>query len=727
MKRLRPALLCLVVLATSIPLVTVNASEKEKVCDRNTRPKKCDKPPVTPSGLAIKVLSNRADLVSGGDALVEITRAGGTVDAASVTLNGADITSSFAPRSNGHYMGVVTGLIEGTNDLVASSPTGGGARLTITNHPIGGPVFSGPQLQPWICTTASNGLGDPVDDKCNAPTKVEYFYQAEGSTSFASYDPDNPPTDVRTVTTDDGDTVPYIIRQETGTQNRGIYRTAVLYDPSQPWTPWEPQAGWNHKLYYPFGASCGTMYSQASAQNVQNNNALSRGFMVATSSLNVLANNCNTVLSAETVMMLKEYIVDNYGEIRYTFGNGSSGGSIGQNMVANSYPGLLQGITEGANFADTVTTGNEVFDCHLLFHYFTGKSQWNAAAMAAVTGSGSSVGTCAGWEALFSAVENPRDGAGVPADQAYHPETNPGGARGRYEDFERNVWGLRPEEVWTAPEKAIGRGFAKALYDNVGVQFGLSALQGGLITTEQFVDLNEKIGGFDVDFNLTQERSAQAPGASGTAYQAGRIVDGEYLDEVAMIDSRGTGNVDPLLIHTMHHSFALKDRIANANGSADNHVVWRGGSPAPAFDVMDQWLSSVEADTSERSLAEKIVVNRPDEAEDMCFAGDQAFTDKETCDTLWPYYGAPRIVAGSPTTHDIIKCELKPLDRNDPAYGFVPFTEDQWARLQATFPTGVCDWSRDGVDRQESVPWMTYSDGPGTGHPLPTPPMSQSL
>ena len=146
-------------------------------------------------------------------------------------------------------------------------------------------------------------------------------------------------------------------------------------------------------------------------------------------------------------MMLKEYIVDNFGEIRYTFGTGSSGGSIGQNMVANSYPGLLQGITEGANFADTVTTGMEVFDCHLLFHYFTGKSQWNAAAMAAVTGSGTSVGTCAGWEAFFSAVENPRDGAGVPADQAYDPETNPGGARGKYDDFEQNVWGLSPPEV----------------------------------------------------------------------------------------------------------------------------------------------------------------------------------------------------------------------------------------------------------------------------------------
>ncbi|HWL65633.1 MAG TPA: DUF6351 family protein, partial [Actinomycetota bacterium] len=709
-----------------LPLVAQAGEKSSDWCARHENHKKCEDPS-TGSGVTIEVLSNRADLVSGGDALVEITSASGVPADLAVTLNGSDVTSSFATRSNGRYLGVVSGLAEGANDLVASSPTGAGARLPITNHPIGGPIFSGPQLQPWICTTAAAGLGDPIDDQCNAPTKVEYLYQAEGSTAFTPYDLENPPSDVRSITTDQGNTVPYIIRQETGTQNRGIFRLAVLFDPSEQWTPWEPQAGWNHKLYYPFGASCGTVYSQSSAQNVQNNNALSRGFMVATSSLNVLANNCNTVLSAESVVMLKEYIVDNYGEIRYTFGTGSSGGSIGQNMVANSYPSLLQGITEGANFADTVTTGMEVFDCHLLHQYFTGKSQWNAAAMASVTGSGTSAGTCAGWETFFAAVENPRDGAGVPPEQAYDPETNPGGARGKYDDFEQNVWGLRPPEEWGPQEQAIGRGFAKPLYDNIGVQYGLNALRDGLIATEQFVDLNEKIGGFDIDFNLTPERSVGASTASGIAYQAGRINDGAYLDEVAMIDQRGTGNIDPLLIHTMHHSFALKDRIEESNGGADNHVVWRGGSPAPAFDVMDQWLTAVEADDSDQSLAEKVVANRPAEAEDMCFVGDQAFTDKQTCDILWPYYGAPRIVAGGPTTHDNIKCELTPLDRSDPTYGPVPFTDAQWARLQEVFDSGVCDWSKDGVDRQVSVPWMTYSDGPGTGHPLPESPTSQPL
>ena len=72
--------------------------------------------------------------------------------------------------------------------------------------------------------------------------------------------------------------------------------------------------------------------------------ALSRGFMVATSSMNVLGNNCNTVTSAESAMMLKERIAERYGSIRYTIGTGCSGGSIGQHTVANAYPGLVDGI-----------------------------------------------------------------------------------------------------------------------------------------------------------------------------------------------------------------------------------------------------------------------------------------------------------------------------------------------------------------------------------------------
>ena len=680
--------------------------------------------------VAVEVLSNRADLVSGGDALTAISVTGAAAQDVTVALNGRDVTGVFTPDSDGRLVGLLTGLHAGANELIATIGNGVGARLVVTNHPSQGPIFSGPQLQPWLCTTAANGLAEPTDPAtCGAPTKVEFFYQPQGVAQFLAYDPDNPAPNVATTTTDQGKTVPYIIRQETGTQNRGIYRIAVLWDPTKPAAE---QIAWNHKLYYPFGASCGTLYSQGTAPNVQAGTAgqggtsLGDGFMVASSSLNTLGTNCNTVLSAEAMMMLKEHIVDHYGQIRYTFGAGVSGGSIGQNMVANSYPGLLQGITESSSYTDAYSTLSELMDCHLLMRYFSSSSPWNSTAMAAVTGHGASPASCAGWDQQLSKVENPRDGTGLPADQAYHPDSNPGGTRGRVEDFEQNVWGFRPPELWIAPERAIGRGFARATFDNVGVQYGLTALRDGLITAEQFVDLNEKIGGFDVDMNPTPQRVVRDPGAGAIEYAAGRVNDGRYLDDVAMIDFRNYGNVDAYTIHTMYHSFAMKERIRTANGNADNHVVWRGGWSRQAFDVMDDWLARTEADPSDQPLAGKLARNRPPEARDGCYLGRQPIDDG-TCEAVWPYYGAPRIAAGGPLSNDVMKCRRKPLDRDDPAYGQAAFTTAQWERLQATFADGVCDWSHPDVDARPSVPWMTYADGPGTGHPLPPPPVSQPL
>jgi hypothetical protein len=692
------------------------------------------KVPAPAAAMKIDVLSNRADLISEGDALVQIVVPSG-VDPriVRVDVGGRDVTSAFAVRSDGRFIGRLENLALGSNVLTAKLSNKHGSRITITNYPKGGPIFSGQQIQPWLCTTSSNGLGPAQDVQCNAPTRYDFFYMPSGGGGFQAYDPNNPPADVGTTTTDQGKTVPYIIRQETGTQDRGIYRIAVLYDPTKPFEPWASQDGWNHKLFYPFGASCGTVHSQSSAQNVQNAYALGRGFMVATSSMNVLGNNCNTVTSAESVMMLKERIVERYGEIRFTFGQGGSGGSIGQHMVANSYPGLLQGLTVTQSFPDnTGTTGMEVQDCHLLVHYYTQVSPelWaNPAQQAAVNGHKDNV-SCVAWEALFSAVDDPHNGCGVDAAHGgdYNEDTNRTGCRGANADFQFPIWGPRPPSVWNQAEQALGRGFGRFHYDNVGVQYGLKALQDGKITTEQFVDLNEKIGGLDIDYHFTFGMRRQAdPDATRIAYRTGAVNDGSQLDRVAIIDSRGQGDVDPLGIHTMHHTFALRERLRNANGTDANHVVWRGGTPpGGTFVVMDKWLSAVEADTSSDSLEAKIIRDKPPEAANACWVGDTMFTDEAQCDLFWPYFGAPRTVAGGPRAHDVIKCQLKPLNRSD-NYGALPFTDLQWQRLKGAFPNGVCDYSKPAADRVQSVPWLTYQDGLGGGQPLGPAPASSSF
>src|SRR6187431_581399 len=204
----------------------------------------------------IHVLSNRADLVSSGDALVSVDLPGRRnsqqVRRVRVYLNGHYIQRDFALRPNGRYEGLVTNLKLGSNLLRVRLPDGTTQRITITNHPHGGPVISGPQLEPWVCQSGA------LDAQCNQEPTYEYLYKSTSPTAqgLQTYDPNNPPADVADTTTDQGVTLPFIVRVETGYQDRDQYKIATLYRPGQEWQPWEPQDQWNHKLLITHGASC---------------------------------------------------------------------------------------------------------------------------------------------------------------------------------------------------------------------------------------------------------------------------------------------------------------------------------------------------------------------------------------------------------------------------------------------------------------------------------------
>jgi uncharacterized tannase-like protein DUF6351 len=675
------------------------------------------------SPVTIEVLSNRADLISSGDALVRISPPGDV----QVALNGADVSSAFAIRPNGQLEGLVGGLAVGPNTLTATTADGTAASITITNHPKGGPVFAGPQVQPWPCTTENHGLGPAQDSHCNAPTRYSYRYKSSLTGQFGPYDPGNPPADVATTTNDRGETVPYVVRVERGTMDRGIYDVAVLYDPTQPWSAWAPQAGWNHKLYIPFGPSCAPRYRQEPPEDVMSDLALSRGFAVAVNGLNTLGQNCNPVVSAEALMMLKEHVAETYGSIRYTLSDGCSGGSIQQHVIAAGYPGLLDGIMPSCSYPDVATTGNEVIDCKLLLHYFndTSPQLWGAQAQRAAVEGSQTGATCHAWVNVFrfdqsanpSQRGNTFTDCAVPAEQQYDAATNPQGVRCTVTDYQVAIWGRRPQD-----------GFAKRPLDNVGIQYGLNALNSGLITAEQFVDLNEKIGGVDIDLRFQADRSVADPGSPATAYRASQVTNGRYLAKVPIIDLRGTSNNE---IHTDYHSWELRARLDRDAGGHANQVIWTNagglaGDPAAtrdAFLLMDRWLAAIEADTSARSLEAKVVRNKPADAVDACWIAGRKVTDMSTCRTAFPYYGAPRIAAGAPLTNDVMKCRLKPLERADYS---TTFTDEQWARLEAAFPGGVCDWNRRSVGYQRGLPWMTFAGGPG-GEPLGPPPSSQPL
>jgi hypothetical protein len=123
-------------------------------------------------------------------------------------------------------------------------------------------------------------------------------------------------------------------------------------------------------------------------------------------------------------------------------------------------------------------------------------------------------------------------------------------------------------------------------------------------------------------------------------------------------------------------------------------------------------------------LPAKVLSNRPAEAVDTCFIEGQAVTDPATCAAAYPHYSNPYVAAGAPFSTDNIECQLKTLERAD--FGSVTFTDALWARLQAVFPGGVCDYSKPAQNEQPSIPWLTYEAGPG-GLPLGAAPASTSL
>ena len=237
-----------------------------------------------------------------------------------------------------------------------------GARINLVGHPNGGPLISGPHLQPWICQETA------VDADCNQPARYELLAVTEDG--FVAYDPEAPPEGIQQTTTTEGETVPFIVRVETGYQDRDQYRIATLFDPAKPWEPWAPQKGWNRRIVFTHGGSCGTDRAAGNAPGVLNQELLGKGFIVTSTALNNLGHNCNPVLITESELMARERIIEQYGPVRATLGTGCSGGSIAQLMTAHAYPGFYDGITVMCTFADLFTTGKHALAGHQFRHFF---------------------------------------------------------------------------------------------------------------------------------------------------------------------------------------------------------------------------------------------------------------------------------------------------------------------------------------------------------------------
>jgi hypothetical protein len=692
--------------------------------------------------LSISVLSGRADLVSGGSALVAINLPRADAGKVKVTLGHRNVTRVFAVRKDGHFEGLVSGLATGPNVLQATLSSGWATQITLVNHPISGPIFSGPQLKPWICEAGA------VDKKCDKRTTFKYVYMSTDSTKhgFQPYDPSKPPSDVAQTTTDQGVKVPFVARVETGYMDRDQYQIAVLYQPGRPWSAVAPQPQFDHKLLIIHGASCAVEHITGTAPPTTGDHAgdyaLGKGYMTMSTALDNSGHNCDLPLQAESLVMAKEHIVKSYGTLRYTVGTGCSGGSLAQQWIANAYPGVYQGILPTCSFPDAWSTATQFLDYHLLLSYLNDSSKWGAGVawtpdqMGDVLGGPDGVMNANVSDLAQFHVAVPTDPcAGTSDADRYDPKSNPGGVRCTIQDAAINVFGPEPKALWSANEKKIGHGFVRPPIDNVGVQYGLSALAKGDITPAEFVDLNTKIGGLNIDADPIAARSNGASPSLARAYRSGMINEANNLNQVAIIDCRGS---NPGLFHDAYRAFAVRARLDREQGTHANQLIWEGPKPLTAdqncelnsFKAIDQWLTAVERDHSSTSLPRKIIHDKPSGFSDECWDGNGNKVSNNLCPPgVVNVEGTPRTVAGDPITTDANKCQLKPLRRAD--YPGVTFTDAEWTTLTQTFRAGVCNYSKPGVDQQPTIPWLTYQNARGQviygGKPMGAPPASREF
>jgi hypothetical protein len=691
----------------------------------------------SPDDLDIITVSTRPDTVSGGDVLVRINVPPGVaINDLVIVLNGQAVTSAFQPEAGSHsLLGLVQGLKLGENSLVAkavgqNNVTYRTARLTLTNYPITGPILSGPHEEPFYCMTqlftlpaSTNTLGPALDADCSIATRVDYVYRTTAGTfqplpNLTSY-----PADLAQTTTTEGKSVPYIVRVETGTINRAIYETAVLHDPTTEAapTPFKPPVGWNHRLVYTLGGGCvGGWYIQgASLGNggILEDLMLRQGYGLAASTLNVYGNNCQDLLAAESLMMVRERFIENFGPVALTIGYGCSGGSEAAQPISDEYPRLMDGILVGCSFPEVVAAMvNNITDADLFLHYLNTSATvtWSDAQIEAATGypTVTTLSTIGPGNAIRVKAQGGTCNAIIPKSVQYDANTNPTGIRCDLYDHLVNVFGRDPTT-----------GFARRPIDNTGVQYGLEALNLGAITKQQFLDLNRNIGGYDNDGNYVATRTVGDVSAIEAAYLSGRITYGGLgMRRTPIIDYRGYVDQpeNPNEVHSRFHSFSMRQRLLEANGNFNNQVMlvedgstttgnglFSDTSPvlSHALNQMDVWLTNYLADRTSTPLPVKINRSKPSDLVDACFtnkgtvkiAEQQVYQLDTTCNQLYPAFSTPRMVAGEPLANDVLKCQLRPIDSS--LYK-VRFSAAETAQLKALFPQGVCDYSRPGVGQQ---------------------------
>jgi hypothetical protein len=584
------------------------------------------------SEATLSVLSSSPEYVSGGDARIEVRSPRATHATLELWLNGQKISPAL--QADGDRLeGVISGLTNGVNTLELRSSGFVQRRLALTNYPITGPMLSGPQQAPFVCTTTQLGKqplvdsaaapGYPVTDaagsvvgysrNCSLETYVSYRYRSTGEQWKDMPADGSRPSDVKVITLPDGRSVDFVVRQERGTINRFIYSFAMLAPRGE--SASSPDLSlWNKRLQYYFqggvaiGHSQGTLHSRSLEPDV-----LARGDAIVHSSGNNTGTHYNLQVAGETAMMTKERFVERYGRPLYTYGLGGSGGAIQQYILAQNNPGVLDAALPVQSYPDMVTQTIHVGDCELLEHYMdvtdkanakwrtTKNRTWLVGMNAEETPAGQSdvarvndpfaqVKTMLGfstargstecrkaWIGLSALAMNPLYGQATNQDK-YVPQSDIAAIRWTHYDDLRNIYGVD------------ATGAALPTWDNVGVQYGLESLKEGKITGTEFVDLNFKIGGWKHPSQMVQE------GFPYIGTQADVLADPSKFD----VWSRRNMNLSPAADQPAPRT---RGELSAMRAAYTSGMVFSGDLPVPTIDHRQYMERELDMHNTHQSFA----------------------------------------------------------------------------------------------------------------------------
>lgn len=494
---------------------------------------------------SLATLSSAPDQVSGGDVLVTIEgdREGIEDELSDLEfwVNDQQQTPLRTTWRNGRLEVLLDGLEEGENQLELHHNRHGRLdSLPLANHPITGPIFSGPHQYPFVCTTVSElgiqplvdtdgEMGFPVLDEggqqiglskdCSIEPVVTFLYRTTGGAYRDLPTDGSRPADMARTTLTDGREVDFIVRREVGTINRFIYSMATLANLGDaPDTA--STNNWNGRLLYHFEGGVAIGHSQGRLSGrALSPEALGQGYAVIYSTGNRTSTHYNLQVGGETALMVKEHFVKRFGVPDYTVAIGGSGGAIQQYVYAQNHPGLIDAGVPQYSYPDMVTQTIHIGDCELLEHYMDVTDKDNTlwtdtlsrrllvglnatedypdpfAGAKGLLGLSTAPGMTEcipAWRGLSPLVMNPLFGQAPNQDKMQPPGIMNTVQWSHYDDL-RNIYGVDEN------------GNPRTLYDNVGVQYGLQALVEGNITPDEFLRVNALIGGWKHPSEMVQE------------------------------------------------------------------------------------------------------------------------------------------------------------------------------------------------------------------------------